>query len=225
MRFTLEIFGKFIGFGFGPLLLLLAWAKLAHPGPSFGLTLLFVVLFLALASALAVVIRHINKKGPNWAELGVCKGKRSLWHLLWQIPFAVLIPAIIQMLVMTSVDPNAEPGESSLESAAATGLLPMWALVLGLISFVVIGPLLEEVVFRGVLVHELRKHVRPVWVIVVSAVIFMALHLAVPVFPFLFVSGLVLAWLRLWHDSLWPSTLAHITGNAIASSGALIALT
>ncbi|MEJ5997826.1 CPBP family intramembrane glutamic endopeptidase [Corynebacterium sp. H130] len=128
------------------------------------------------------------------------------------------------MLVSTSLDPGAQPQDSSLESAAATGLVPAWALALGLLSFTVIGPILEEIVFRGVLMHELGKLVRPVWVVVLSAAIFMAIHLAVPVFPFLFVMGVFLAWMRLWHGSLWPPVLAHMCGNTIASFGVVLAL-
>lgn len=224
MRFSLEIFGLFVGLVFGPLLMLLVWVKIAHPDKSFGITLLFVVIFLAMTSSLVAVVRHIQKAGPTWSELGIRKGKRSLWHLLWQVPCAVIVPAIVQMLVSTSLDSGAQPKESSLETAATTGLLPVWALGLGLISYVVIGPILEEIIFRGVLMHELSKYARPVYVVILSAVIFMAIHLAVPVFPFLFVSGLILAWMRLWHESLWPSTIAHMTGNAIASFGAVLAL-
>lgn len=224
MRFTLEIFGLFVGLVFGTLLMLLVWVKIAHPDKSLGMSLLFVVVFLALSLGLVAVVRHIKRKGPTWGELGVGKSKRSLWHLLWQIPCALFTASTVQMLVSTSLDPGAQPQDSSLESAAATGLVPAWALVLGLLSFTVVGPIVEEIVFRGVLMHELGKHVRPVWVVVLSAAIFMAIHLAVPVFPFLFVMGLFLAWMRLWHDSLWPPVLAHMCGNTIASFGVVLAL-
>lgn len=221
MRFSLEIFGLFVGLVFGPLLMLLVWVKIAHPDKSLGMSLLFVVIFLALSLGLAAVIRHIKKKGPTWGELGVQKSKRSLWHLLWQIPCALFVAAAAQMWVSTTLDPEAQPRDSSLESAAATGLVPAWALALGLLSFTVIGPILEEIVFRGVLMHELGKHLRPVWVVILSAAIFMAIHLAVPVFPFLFVIGICLAWMRLWHDSLWPPAIVHMCGNAFASLGAI----
>lgn len=204
--------------------MLLVWVVIARPDQSFGMSLLFVVVFLALSLGLAAVVRHINKHGPTWGELGLRQGKRSLWHVLWHIPLALFVATAAQMLVRTTLDPGAQPKESSLESAAATGLLPAWVLVVGLGSFVVIGPILEEIVFRGVLMHELGKRVRPVWGVVLSAAIFMAIHLAVPVFPFLFVFGLFLGWMRLWHDSLWPPMLAHMAGNTIATSGALVAL-
>lgn len=225
MRFTLQVFGLFVGLVFGPLLAMYAWVRIARPSASVAFPLLFLVIFLSLAVCFLAITRHIKRRGPSWQELGLCKGKRSLAHLLWQVPLALLIPALAQMTVSTALDPNAEPADSSLESAAASGLLPAWALFLGLFSFIILAPILEEIVFRGVLMHELGTHVRPVLVIVISAVLFMAIHLAVPVFPFLFVSGLILGWLRLWHGNLWAPMTAHICGNAVASFGAVLALT
>lgn len=93
-----------------------------------------------------------------------------------------------------------------------------------LLALLVVGvaPLVEELVFRGVLLSGLASRM-PVWVAVaVSALIFGAAHLPdfgyawYPV-PTLVLLGLVLGWLRVHSRSLWPSMVMHASNNFFAA--------
>lgn len=99
------------------------------------------------------------------------------------------------------------------------------ALALAVIS---IGPLVEELLFRGILLTSLLRTTagviarsRYVGAILLSGLLFGLVHLpdlgffwfAVPNLVFL---GLALGWLRLQSGSLWPCVLAHALNNALA---------
>lgn len=87
---------------------------------------------------------------------------------------------------------------------------------------VCVAPVVEELVFRGVLLSGLASRMRVGWAIVVSALIFGCVHLPdfkfawYPV-PALVLMGLVLAWLRVRTRSLWPSITLHATNNFVAA--------
>jgi membrane protease YdiL (CAAX protease family) len=73
--------------------------------------------------------------------------------------------------------------------------------------------IVEEIAFRGVILGGLRHVLSPVEAIVVSAAMFMIIHLSVPSFPHLFLMGLALAWLRVQSGSLYPGMLLHFLHN------------
>lgn len=103
-----------------------------------------------------------------------------------------------------------------LGSATAPGLrIP---LVLVVVS---VGPLVEELLFRGLLLSALLGHMRAGWAVGLSSLLFAFVHLpdlgylwyAVPNLALL---AAVLAWLRLRSGSLWPAVLAHGVNNVLA---------
>jgi hypothetical protein len=74
---------------------------------------------------------------------------------------------------------------------------------------------IEELAFRGVILTGLQSVLSPGESIVVSALMFMIIHLSVPSFPHLFVIGLALGWLRVHTRSLYPGMLLHFTHNLL----------
>lgn len=79
------------------------------------------------------------------------------------------------------------------------------------------APLLEELLFRGLLFEWLIKQIPPYSVIAISAVGFGCLHMesAALIIP-LSILGVMLGWLRYKSDSIWPSFLLHACNNLIA---------
>lgn len=93
--------------------------------------------------------------------------------------------------------------------------LPLALLVVSL------GPLVEELLFRGVLLSSLARHVGSGWAIVLTAAMFACVHLPDLSFlwyalPNLALLGLVLGWLRVRSGSIWPAVLAHGVNNLLA---------
>ena len=81
-------------------------------------------------------------------------------------------------------------------------------LVVGLV-----GPVLEELLFRGVILKRLCDYMRPVPAAVISALIFGAFHGNMLQFIYAFVFGLGLAYICVKFRTVWAPLLAHCAGN------------
>jgi len=101
------------------------------------------------------------------------------------------------------------------------------ALAMLLVSAVILAPLMEETIFRGLVQTVLKDYCRDArWTLVlVSALIFTVIHLsssAWQVMPGLFVLGVMLGWLYERTGSLLPGLLLHVGFNAVNSAWALM---
>ncbi len=96
------------------------------------------------------------------------------------------------------------------------------ALILLVITTVLLAPLFEELVFRGVLIPVLAKEIGEIWTVFASAFVFALAHLSVSEFPPLFVLGIGLALLRLTSGRLLPCVLMHALWNGITFTNLLL---
>jgi membrane protease YdiL (CAAX protease family)/tetratricopeptide (TPR) repeat protein len=86
----------------------------------------------------------------------------------------------------------------------------------------VIAPITEEILFRGLLFSALSKWMKPIWVIVVSAAIFGAVHMDAVYFLILFLLGVLLGWARHTSKSIWFSIAIHMFQNGLAYVGLML---
>ena len=166
---------------------------------------------------------------------------RWKWPQLWSLPlppgFGFALPRNLQFLALAVVAGLAAPLLGALltqqlaHSHAVTqdiqqlgGSTPL-ALRLPLVLMVVsVGPLVEELLFRGVLLSALLQRWNAGWAVAVSSLAFALIHLpglqyqwyALPALAGL---ALVLAWLRLRSGSIWPAVVAHSVNNLLAVAG------
>jgi membrane protease YdiL (CAAX protease family) len=135
----------------------------------------------------------------------------------------VCLSAIAIFLFLTIPSSMLTAGRS-LSVSALSALPPaLWLLQ------VIISPLLEEILFRGLVLSELRALVPTYAAIGLSSLLFVGAHL-----PFwlshvgltaavfanaggLLFFGLLAGWLFARTGSIWPPTLAHIANNVLAS--------
>ena len=89
-------------------------------------------------------------------------------------------------------------------------------LPLAVLALVVVGPLAEEVYFRGFMFAGLARRWGVLVGAVVSASAFAVLHGNVALLAPAFMSGLLFAWVYRAAGSLWPAVLAHAAQNALA---------
>ena len=87
-----------------------------------------------------------------------------------------------------------------------------WAIV----TVVVMAPLFEEVIFRGVLLESTRVRYGVVAAWLLSSAIFGIVQVHPTVVVNAFVMGLVLAFIYLRTDSLWSAIILHAINNGIA---------
>lgn len=96
------------------------------------------------------------------------------------------------------------------------------ALALLVLAVVIVGPIAEESLFRGVLLPWLARWMKPELAIFLSAVIFAAGHLFYgPGVLIIFVYGVVLAWMRLRTGRLRSGMALHMLINAVVMAVAL----
>lgn len=145
--------------------------------------------------------------------------------LLFQLVLAVLFFPLSRLLL-----PEGESAQevadvlSSLESTAAQ--------ITTIVVAVVLAPVIEEVIFRGVLLKALWKRSRRV-AMAISALVFALFHLlgldparfleaAAIVLPQLFIVGLILAWITFRSRRLGPAIFLHSGFNLLAAIALLL---
>ena len=89
-------------------------------------------------------------------------------------------------------------------------------LVCLLIATAVLAPVVEEIVFRGLLYPLVRQRRGRVVAVVVSALVFAVIHGFVLLWPGLFLFGVVLAVVFETSGSLYPAIVLHALNNALA---------
>lgn len=95
-----------------------------------------------------------------------------------------------------------------------TNLQMSW---LGLLGLVVLGPVMEEVFYRGIVTRLLLRRYRPWAAIATSGLIFAIIHLNPAQFIPAFTSGMFYAWLYYRMRSLWPGIILHVLNNGFVA--------
>ena len=90
----------------------------------------------------------------------------------------------------------------------------------GILRIVIIAPIVEELIFRGVIMSGFSRIYHPVFAIFFSALLFALFHLNPWQFPATFALGLILGWIRIRTGSV----LACIAGHAIHNGLIFIAV-
>lgn len=206
------------------------WQGITHAGDGIrmmldqpGMQALLVILTLGLAAALILLLaRH------RW---------RHLWSLAPPPGFGWVRPAQPLFLVLAVVMGLTAPllggwlthllahghtvSQNIEQLGAGTPLA--WRIVLALVV-VSLGPVVEELLFRGVLLSALLQRWRTGWAVVLSSLTFALVHLPGLqwqwfALPDLLLLALALSWLRLRSESIWPGVLAHGVNNLLAVVG------
>jgi uncharacterized protein len=101
-------------------------------------------------------------------------------------------------------------------TAIVKGLGSTGAKVLGFLAIVVVGPIVEELLFRGYLQTALSKRMKPWLAIVLASCAFAAIHLQPAAFPMLALIGGVFGFLYFRTGSLRVSMVLHMLNNGLA---------
>lgn len=91
----------------------------------------------------------------------------------------------------------------------------VWAFIAAILIMCVLPAVCEETVFRGAVLSGFSKVFKSVWAIVISALLFMLMHMNIPQFVNAFLCGLVLAVLVKKTGSIIPGIVVHFVNNFI----------
>jgi tetratricopeptide (TPR) repeat protein len=87
---------------------------------------------------------------------------------------------------------------------------------LAVLAGAILGPMAEEVLFRGLLFGALQKWLSTGWIILTTAIVFAAYHFDLPHFVPLLAIGVLLGWVRDKTGSVLVSAVIHTLINALA---------
>jgi len=179
------------------------------------------VVIVTLCGAALVTLWAARARWPRlWAQAqppGFGFATPAAAYCLAAVALGLVVPLVGGKLTELLAHGHAVPQDvKQLGGGAGTGF--RIALTLAVAS---IGPLVEELLFRGVLLSALLRRLRTVWAVLASAALFALVHLPDLhwlwyALPNLALLGVVLAWLRLRSGSLWPAVIAHASNNLLA---------
>ncbi len=222
METTLLIAGGFVVLGevLTPLLLqplLEAALRGLGPSPAVSQGLQVVVLYLGLMLApLAILALLLRGRGPRpvggwlqwgWRPVGGLV-LRALAAVLMVLPAVALAGWLVERLWP---DPG---GSNPLLDLVLTSADPL-ALACFAGTALVLAPLFEELLFRGVLLPVVAQRLGGGWAVLISAFVFAIAHLSLGELVPLFVLGLGLGWLRWRSGRLGACVLMHAFWNGL----------
>lgn len=159
------------------------------------------VLYLAsMAVTLGGVLYYRRLRGGRgrWARFSI-RGLNPML-LLWAFVLIFAVGVVLEPLLRVLPDLSLDVGRG------------FWTLL----SLVVFAPIFEELLCRGVVLGSLRDRYGATVAWLVSALFFGVLHVQPVQVVSATVVGLVLGYVYLATDSLWPSMILHALNNAAA---------
>ncbi len=192
-----------------------------------GMPAMLVMLTLGLAAA--VIVPLVHRRWP------------ALWSMAQPPGLGMVMPANPRFLMLAIAIGLAAPllgglltavlahGKTVTQNIQDLGAHTPPALRVALVVVVTsLGPLVEELLFRGVLLSALLRRWGIGWSLAISALLFALVHLPSMqwqwyALPDLVLLALALAWLRMRSGSLWPAVLAHGVNNLLAVAAWFVA--
>ena len=164
---------------------------------------------LIITTALADVTTLLLFLLLHWAEVSRHWVRTRPWTVLfWCVlaAFGAIIPSTYLQEMMPEL-PNWAEREFELIMNNRFGYF-----IVGLLA-----PLAEELVFRGAILRALLRWKSNPWIgIVISAIMFSAIHMNPAQMPHAFLIGILLGWMYYRTDSIVPGVVYHWVNNTIA---------
>ncbi len=170
-----------------------------------------------LSSEVAMMLYYITAMGLTLFivhSIRKRKSGQSIYNFRidsWKLIFPLIVVSVALLLgvigPITSLIPMPEEANESIQKMASqTGFATF-------VFFVIAAPVLEELIFRGIMLDGLLQRYRPLTAIFVSSLLFGLAHLN----PWQFVTGLVLGcflgWVYYRTRSVGPCIVVHMAAN------------
>lgn len=171
------------------------------------------LLWLAIFAAFILLLVWVKQLiGFKWREIGV-QATKARYLLVVPLVFVVYGAISQGLLLLAERFSNFDPDQVQELGLAASGTTN---LIYAFVALVIITPLFEELVFRGVLFHGLRRRVPFATSAVLSSLLFAVAHGQLNVALDTFVLGMMLCLLTEKSKSLIPAMALHALKNLLA---------
>jgi hypothetical protein len=216
------IFGLVVGLGgsliHGPLSMAKIHLLMQRP----AIVASMVIFTLGVSAAAIIVV--IRRKWPGLWSVAQPPGLAFVAPRRWGWFGVALMVGVAAPIMGSWVTEILSQGHNLTQDISQIGAATPLVLRLVLVAAVIsIGPIVEELLFRGVLLSALLQKCRAGWAITISAAVFALVHLPGLEYqwfglPDLLLLAWALAWLRLRSGSIWPSVAAHALNNLLAAA-------
>jgi len=181
---------------------------------AFGGIMAILAIQLGLMAAVAYLV-VVRLRGTGWDQLGF-----TPLPAVWVARSVLITVAALPALVLAGwVQRELAGGDfrnpqldvilpESFSLAALAGTLAVTAIA---------APLVEEVIFRGLVYRWLRERLGVTAGMALSAGAFALLHGIPALIPGIFILGLILAWVYEHARSIWAPVIVHATYNALVT--------
>jgi uncharacterized protein len=174
---------------------------------------------LTLGSSLlgvALVAGFLSYKKLNFFKFfGLIRSKFTSikWAFAVVIPYFVLLFTVTYGLGIIFKQFNSDQAQELPFKIG--GAAPLMTLLMG-ISLVLVVPIVEEILFRGILFRGLKNNMNWVLSAVITSALFGAAHGQWNVAADTFLLSMIMCWMVNKTESIWPSIALHMMKNGVA---------
>jgi membrane protease YdiL (CAAX protease family) len=177
-------------------------------------SVVFAAFYLFLLWMIHVIIAHRYRVG--WRQLGL---RPVSWQwLAAAVPFMCALLTLTYVLLLRGATvlfgkPEQWPAPLTSTAVHATQIPALEVLVI--LTYVLLAPFTEELLFRGVFYQALRRNMGMPGSVLLSALLFAGMHLSIVLFIPFTILGVVLALVYERSGSIIPTILVHACNNGI----------
>ncbi len=175
---------------------------------------LFVIMGVSVITLGVCISVLLQLTGYNWHSIGIRKPRRGWLKLLLisAVAYLLLSSALIALATMfvSGFDVN------QAQDIGISGAQPIGMMILGFLTLVVLTPIFEEILFRGLLSKGLRARLPFSAALLVSSGLFAAAHGQWNIALDTFALGLILGYLTEKSGSIIPAVILHAVKNSVA---------
>lgn len=166
-----------------------------------------------------LVLKFLKKNNIKVTEV---VGKPSKKKFIFEVPVTLILTyagsagLILMLLVLVQIiRPNVLEGLESSLTSSSINMTSAVILVISFISSAIVAPIVEELIFRGIIMNRLYNKYGLFKSVIYSSILFFIMHINPN--PMLLLLGVSCAFLVYKYKSLIPSMILHICNNIIAS--------
>ncbi|WP_040306742.1 CPBP family intramembrane glutamic endopeptidase [Caloramator australicus] len=168
---------------------------------------------MVVAEIVALGIYYFIYKSRNLDLVKVCNFSRVsfikvILYILLGSSFSILIRFLVGILSMSDLFRNAVNDYNKITEYAIGNNI---ALII--IAVLLIGPIFEEIMFRGMIFNELKNNINIYLALALQSVIFGVYHMNLIQGLYAALLGLVLGILYYWERTIWVPIIIHISFN------------
>ena len=156
-----------------------------------------------------LLVLYVRDYSPT-EELGLVSPARGI-TLLQAALLGIGACGAVSLLLSTIPFPESWVESYTQSAEAVAGGNP----ILDILATVIVAPLSEEIVFRGMVYRSLKRGMPPIAAVIVTSAVFGILHGTIVWFVYTALLSVMLIFLYEYAQSLWAPILAHMTFNIV----------